>query len=167
MGERRFIILLLILFLNFLGTIFVIFQMKSGTFTIHFLVSLLFIIIGVIVLCGVLTDRPWTYQLGMLLFAGIIIQTILVLVGKGLFWRISFLMLIDLVAFLICVGSLESYEERKWREMEAKPEGRPKEEKTFDTSTPKVEVYEEKTVTKKASPKKAKKPKAKKKAKKK
>tara|TARA_Y100000310_G_C20693019_1_gene823640 strand:+ start:1817 stop:2092 length:276 start_codon:yes stop_codon:yes gene_type:complete len=91
----------------------------------------------------------------MLLFAAILLHDIILLYGSGRIYSLIGLGFINMVAFLLCIASLESYEERKWRVEEAKkPREAPKD-------TPKVEIYQEKTVEK--APKKAKKSRSKKK----
>ena len=91
-------------------------------------------------LVGVLRDRPWAYQIGMLLFAALIIHNILLFYGKGMVLRLAVMLAINSVGFLLAVISLESYEERKWRMQESMPPP-PK-------PPPKVETFEQKTVPK-------------------
>ncbi len=148
MGEKRFIILLLILFLNFIGTIFVVFQQHREMFYGNFILSLFFIAVGIVFLYGLYKDRPWAYQIGMLLFAAILIHVMLLRYEKGSFLRFLALAVVDAAGFLICLGSLESYDERKFRLKEAKQEAK---------QEPSVEVYEEKAAPKKAETKEEKK----------
>ncbi|MDP7323502.1 MAG: hypothetical protein QF632_01940 [Candidatus Woesearchaeota archaeon] len=145
MGERRFIILLLILFLNFLGIVYRVFERTGDRFYTHFALMAFFGIIGLVVLLGILGDRPWTYQIGMLLFAALLVYVILLYFGIGRFWTFIGLSIINLFAFLVCVGSLESYEERKWRMQEGEEVAPPVVE------DPKVEVYEERSVASKSA----------------
>lgn len=147
-------LLMMVLVLNFLGTIYLIFQKSGIDFRVHLFLSLLFMVIGFLALIGVLHDRPWTYQLGMLLFAAILLHDIILLHGSGRIYSLIGLSFINMVAFLLCIASLESYQERKWRVQEARKGRSPKE---APKPMPKVESYEEKTVAKTVSKKTSKK----------
>jgi len=154
MGLIRTITIILLIFLNFLGAMFI--ETKLQT---NFTLELVFIVVGLILAFGVIIgiglNLRWAWPMATIMFALFLANAVFLYLNQHAFLTFALMMFFNTIGLLISVVSIE--EEDDFTE-----ENYPIETYDFDEE-PHSFVYDVKAETKKAPKKKKKKSKKKKK----
>ncbi|MBD3310456.1 hypothetical protein GF351_04510 [Candidatus Woesearchaeota archaeon] len=107
MGGRSYIILLMILFLHFLGVIFLIFELTGTEFLVQMFLFSFLMIISFITLYGILQRRRWAWISAMFLFAVNLMNVMMLyFLLNSMLTIFSTVLVVDVIGFVISVISI-------------------------------------------------------------
>jgi len=111
-NSRNFILMILIYFLVYLGTIFMTFD-SARHLKLQVLVFLILIVAGFMVLYGINNDEMWTWQLSTLMFVVVMFNLINLEYSARNIPVFTISIIAAIIGFIISISNLRSYEKIK------------------------------------------------------
>lgn len=162
MWGKKFIALLIILLIDFLGLIFLTFETHGLLFRLEILLLLIFLFVSFIIMLGLFVEESWAWALAFIFFAVYLFNLIFLkyfIPGHNILFGGSFV--VGIIGFLMSIANLGKKEE------ELPYEDHEKDRKLSEyTEVPEVETYDIKPKAKRTAPKRSPKRKSKKRSKK-